>query len=347
MRANLAAGPSPTDEPNFALPPSTPTVKQFRGGASNLTYLLTFADGNKLVLRRPPAGYKAASAHDMGREVAIQLALKPSFGLTPRIYGYCSDELVIGSEFYVMEYLDGVVPRASGGAAGTDISPAQARTLAETFVNEWARLHALSPEAVGLDKLHKGPGYVQRQVTGWSSRYQAAHTDDVPTGDRVIAWLQANAPGDSGVSVIHNDWRFDNMVFDFGRGPRADANPRLVGVLDWELATVGDPLMDIGSSLAYWVEPTDDDAFKSFRRQPTNIEGMPTRDELVAMYAAASGRPIDDWVFYQVFGLFRLAGIVQQIWFRYRRGETTNPAFKQFGLATNMLINRAESLIAT
>ena len=342
MRANVGAGPSPTDEPNFALPPSTPTVRQFRGGASNLTYLLTFADGNKLVLRRPPAGYKAASAHDMGREVAIQLALKPSFGLTPRIYGYCSDELVIGSEFYVMEYLDGVVPRASGGAAGAarvDISPAEARTLAETFVNEWARLHALSPEAVGLDKLHKGPGYVQRQVTGWSSRYQAAHTDDVPTGDRVIAWLQANAPGDSGVSVIHNDWRFDNMVFDFGRGPR------LVGVLDWELATVGDPLMDIGSSLAYWVEPTDDDAFKSFRRQPTDIEGMPTRDELVAMYAAASGRPIDDWVFYQVFGLFRLAGIVQQIWFRYRRGETTNPAFKQFGLATNMLINRAESLI--
>lgn len=318
-------------------------VQQFSGGASNLTYLLTFEtiEGTdyQLVLRRPPHGQKAASAHDMGREVLIQTALRPSFGLVPEIRGYCEDPGVIGCEFYLMQFLRGVTPRGSARDLGDEVD---ATKIAQVFIDQWARLHGLRPDEVGLSGLNKGVGYVARQVDGWSKRYQAAHTDDVPSADRLIDWLSRNKPDDSGVSVIHNDWRLDNMVFDFAD----DESPSLIGVLDWELATVGDPLMDLGASLAYWVQYDDEPGFKSFKRQPSDLPGMPSRHELVRMYEAASGRSVDNWLFYEVFGLFRLAVIVQQIWQRYRSGSTTNPAFSQFGVATNLLIDRAEKLIA-
>ena len=313
-----------------------PSVEQFTGGASNLTYLLTYGQ-DKLVLRRPPRGHKAVSAHDMGREVAIQQALRGHFDFTPQIHAFCQDDAVIGDDFYVMEFVAGDVLRARL-PEGLSIGPKQARELAETFVTKWAGLHALTPNEVGLADISKGEGYVSRQVSGWAGRYRAALTDDVPAADALIDWLFANQPDDSGASVIHNDWRFDNLVLDLHGGTR------LVGVLDWELATVGDPLMDLGASLAYWVQADDEPGFRAFRRQPTDLVGMPTRTELVQMYSDASGRAVDNWVFYQVFGLFRLAGIVQQIWYRYRRGETTNPAFASFGLASNMLIMRAEQL---
>lgn len=315
-----------------------PVVQQFSGGASNLTYLLNYGQ-ERLVLRRPPAGHKAISAHNMGREVLIQQALRGSFGYVPEVYAYCRDETVIGSEFYVMEFLDGEVLRAKL-PDGLSIEPSRARELAEVFVTNWAKLHGLSPDEVGLGGLNKGVGYVNRQVLGWASRYQAALTDDVPVADDLISWLVANQPADSGVSVVHNDWRFDNLVLNLNK------KPQLVGVLDWELATVGDPLVDLGFSLAYWVQAGDDPGFRAFRRQPTDLAGMPTRGELISIYEQVTGRTIDDWVFYQAFGLFRLAGIVQQIWFRYCHGETTNPAFSKFGLATNMLVSRARQLVA-
>lgn len=315
-----------------------PLVRQFAGGASNLTYLLTYEGDDRasveLVLRQPPRGLRAASAHDMGREVSVQQLLRPHYPFVPEILGYCTDLSVIGSEFYVMERLHGLILRRDL-PAGLSLSPAVARTLADKVIDAQADLHCVDPAEVGLDGLGRGPGYVGRQVAGWSRRYRDARTDDVPDGESVMTWLDVHQPADAGARIIHGDWRFDNLVLAL------DDDPHIVGVLDWELATVGDPLMDLGSSMAYWITADDDPGYSLLRRQPTNLPGMPTRDEYVARYLERTGLVIDDWRFYEVFGLFRLAVIAQQIWFRYRRGETTNPAFASFGAGVRILIDRA------
>ena len=310
-----------------------PEVKQFRSGASNLTYLLKYPD-RELVLRRPPIGTKAVSAHDMKREFLIQSRLKPVYDLVPKVIALCEDHSIIGSDFYVMERINGDIFRRDVPESLTkeDIS-----IMATSLVAGLARLHAV--DATVLAELNKGPGYVTRQVEGWSKRYRNALTDDVPDGEDVMSWLAANKPEDVGSCIIHGDWRIDNMVFDLDQ-------KRLVGVLDWELATVGDPLMDLGSALAYWVDRDDDLEFASLRRQPSHLEGMPTRREFIAKYLELSGRKCDDFTFYEVFGLFRLTVIIQQIWARYRAGQTTNPAFKGFGVGVNILIKRAQGLIS-
>ena len=310
-----------------------PTVSQFRSGASNLTYLLKYPD-RELVLRRPPVGTKAVSAHDMKREFLIQSRLKPVYDLVPKVIALCEDHSILGSDFYVMERITGDIFRRDVPETLTkeDIS-----IMATSLVAGLAQLHAV--DATVLTELNKGPGYVTRQVEGWSKRYRNALTDDVPDGEDVMRWLDVNKPEDVGSCIIHGDWRIDNMVFDLGR-------KKLVGVLDWELATVGDPLMDLGSALAYWVDRDDDLEFASLRRQPSHLEGMPTRKEFIAKYLELSGRRCEDFTFYEVFGLFRLTVIIQQIWARYRAGQTTNPAFKGFGVGVNILINRAQGLIS-
>ena len=310
-----------------------PEVMQFRSGASNLTYLLKYP-GRELVLRRPPVGMKAASAHDMKREFLIQSRLQPVYPLVPSMGALCDDQSVIGSDFYVMDRVVGDIFRRDipESATAADVS-----VMADSLINGLVQLHAV--DASILSELNKGPGYVQRQVEGWSKRYRNALTDDVPNGEKVMAWLDANRPDDVDSCVIHGDWRIDNVVFDLEQA-------RIVGVLDWELATVGDPLMDLGSALAYWVDRDDEPAFASLRRQPSHLPGMPTREEFVARYVQLSGRACADFTFYEVFGLFRLAVIIQQIWARYRAGQTTNPAFAGFGDAVNTLINRAEGKIA-
>ena len=310
-----------------------PEVKQFRSGASNLTYLLKYPD-RELVLRRPPIGTKAVSAHDMKREFLIQSRLKPVYDLVPTVIALCEDHSIIGSDFYVMERIKGDIFRRDVPESLTkeDIS-----IMATSLVAGLARLHDV--DATVLAELNKGLGYVTRQVEGWSKRYRNALTDDVPDGEDVMRWLAANKPEDVGSCIIHGDWRIDNMVFDLDQ-------KRLVGVLDWELATVGDPLMDLGSALAYWVDRDDDLEFASLRRQPSHLEGMPTRREFIAKYLELSGRKCDDFTFYEVFGLFRLTVIIQQIWARYRAGQTTNPAFKGFGVGVNILIKRAQGLIS-
>ncbi len=318
--------------------PGQPAVHQYHGGASNLTYLLHYDSGTDLVLRRPPAGHKAASAHDMGREVAVQRQLRPYYPLVPRIHGYCSDTGVIGSEFYLMERLDGVILRRDL-PDGLTLTPARAQALASTVIDAQADLHSIDPEAAGLTHLGRGPGYVGRQVAGWSRRFRDALTDDVPDGEDVMAWLAARQPDDVAARLIHGDWRFDNLVLDLADGPR------IVGVLDWEMATIGDPLMDLGSSMAYWITADDDPAMHLLRRQPSHLPGMPSREEYVQRYLERTGFPMSDWTFYEVFGLFRLAVIAQQIWFRYRRGETTNPSFAQFGAGVCILVERARSLV--
>jgi aminoglycoside phosphotransferase (APT) family kinase protein len=310
-----------------------PEVLQFRSGASNLTYLLKYP-GRELVLRRPPVGMKAASAHDMKREFLIQSRLQPVYPLVPSMIALCDDHSVIGSDFYVMDRVVGDIFRRD---IPESVTAADVSVMADSLINGLVQLHAV--DASILSELNKGHGYVQRQVEGWSKRYRNALTDDVPNGEKVMAWLEANRPEDVDSCVIHGDWRIDNVVFDLEQA-------RIVGVLDWELATVGDPLMDLGSALAYWVDRDDEPAFASLRRQPSNLPGMPTREEFVARYLQLSGRQCADFTFYEVFGLFRLAVIIQQIWARYRAGQTTNPAFAGFGDAVNTLINRAEGKIA-
>lgn len=306
-----------------------PAVRQFAGGASNLTYLLRYPERD-LILRRPPRGAKAASAHDMRREHDVQAALAPVFPYVPRMVALCQDPAVLGSDFYVMERVAGTILRQEIPAE-LGLDAAATRRLCEAVVDRLVDLHAVDPAAAGLDRLGRGPGYVRRQVEGWSARYRAARTRRAPSFERVMAWLADRRPDDVGACVIHNDYRFDNVVL------APDDPQRIVGVLDWEMATVGDPLMDLGGALAYWVQADDDRIMRLLRRQPTHAPGMLTRAEVVERYAERTGRRVDDWVFYEVFGLFRLAVIAQQIYRRYALRQTRNPAFRHYWVAVRYL----------
>jgi aminoglycoside phosphotransferase (APT) family kinase protein len=314
-----------------------PEITQYSGGASNWTYRLRYPTRD-LVLRRPPAGTKARSAHDMVREHDIQRALRPWFPLVPGMIGLCRDPDVIGSEFYVMERIDGPILRGKL-PHGVDLPPARARQLCVRLVDTLAALHRVAPRAAGLEALGKGPGYARRQVEGWSARYLRARTWNVPAFARVRAWLHDHVPDDVGACVIHNDWRLDNMVLD-----PADLT-RIVGVLDWEMATIGDPLMDLGSALAYWVQADDGWLMRSARRQPTDLPGMLRRAEIVELYLDRTGLRPHSWTFYEVFGLFRLAVIAQQIYYRYHHRQTRNPAFKRFWLFVHYFDWRCRSII--
>lgn len=312
-------------------------VRQFSGGASNLTYLLK-TDGKDLILRRPPAGTKARGAHDMGREFRIQSALAPVFPYVAPMVAFCDDDAVIGSDFYVMERVPGHIPRKE---LGLELPPDQVRALCLNVLDLLVALHAVDPAAAGLDSLGKGEGYVARQVGGWSARFGKAKTWNVPSYKKVMRWLDEHQPADRGTCLIHNDFRFDNVVLD------ADDPTRPVALLDWEMATLGDPLMDLGGAMAYWVQADDVRWFQMFRRQPTHIPGMLTRREVVDHYLEKSGLELTDeeWAFYEVFGLFRLAVILQQIYYRYHHKQTSNPAFKNFWIASHVLHRRCLTII--
>lgn len=316
-------------------------VRQFPGGASNLTYLLRMADGPELILRRPPAGTKAKGAHDMGREFRIQSALKPVFGQVPAMVAHCTEEeSPIGTELYVMERLHGLIPRRD---FGFPMSPAQTDRLCDNAVDTLVALHAIDVEAVpGLAALNKGEGYVARQVGGWIKRLDNARTDDTGDWSDITGWLDAHQPADAGSAMIHNDYRLDNMVL------AADDPTRIIGVLDWELATVGDPLMDLGCTLSYWVQADDDDFFRMTRRQPTADPGMWTRQQVIDAYLERRGLSVsaEQWRFYEVFGLFRFAVIAQQIWYRYFHGQTTNEAYAAFGPAVAGFEARCRRILA-
>jgi aminoglycoside phosphotransferase (APT) family kinase protein len=323
----------------------TPEVRQFPGGASNLTYLLRWPqagsgeDPFELILRRPPVGAKARSAHDMGREFTIQSALAPVYPYVARMVGLCRDESVIGSEFYVMERLEGTILRQE---LPFDLSAEAASTLCEHAWEALVRLHQVEVDAVPeLAALARGEGYVARQVAGWTDRLTRAATADLGDWTPVTTWLDAHQPADAGRCLIHNDWRFDNMVLD--------ERLRVRGVLDWEMATVGDPLMDLGGALAYWIQPDDDEFFQAFRRQPTTAPGMWTREQVVRWYCDRTDRDLNaaQWRFYEVFGLFRLAVIAQQIWYRYFHGQTHNEAYAVFGPAVGYLEQRCRRLLGS
>ncbi|HEX6877541.1 MAG TPA: phosphotransferase family protein [Nocardioidaceae bacterium] len=314
-----------------------PCVRQFRGGASNLTYLLRYP-GRDLILRRPPAGQKARGAHDMHREFTIQSRLRPVYPHVPRMVAFCDDESVVRSEFYVMERVEGTI-LGRDLPPGLDPSPEQVRRLCLGVLDRLVELHSVDAEKAGLGDLGKGQGYVGRQVLGWSERFRRARTDDVGDFETVMSWLEEHEPEDVGSCVVHNDYRFDNVVLD--------ESLRVAAVLDWEMATLGDPLMDLGGALAYWVQADDDEVFAQFRRQPTHLPGMLTRDEVVAYYADRMGLAVtpEQWRFYEVFGLFRLAVIAQQIYYRYHHGQTTNEAFAIFLPAVRYLEQRCREKI--
>jgi aminoglycoside phosphotransferase (APT) family kinase protein len=317
-----------------------PEIRQFHGGASNLTYLITYGE-RAMVLRRPPPGVTGAGAHDMLREAGVMAALRDSYPYVPAILARCDDPAVIGTPFYVMERLVGVILRRDL-PAGLGLDAAGVRALCTTFLDRLIELHAVDTTRPEVAAIGKGEGYVARQVSGWTGRWDRAATDGVdPYGD-VIAWLRAHQPArESRLCVIHNDYRFDNVVLD-------PADPlHIVGVLDWEMATIGDPLMDLGGSLAYWVEADDNADFRALRRQPTHAEGMLTRQEAIAYYGARTGIDVGDFAFYEVFGLFRLMVIAQQIYRRYVLGQTTNEQFAGFGEIVRVLGARCRRLIGT
>jgi aminoglycoside phosphotransferase (APT) family kinase protein len=274
-----------------------------------------------LILRRPPFGRKAKGAHDMGREYRLLQALRPVFPYCPETFAYTEDESIIGSPFYVMERVRGLI-------IGKELPPTlvmtaeEARSLCEAMVDVHCALHAVDYRAVGLEGFGRPEGYAKRQVNGWIERYHQARTPDAPACEEVMQWLAERAPAETGrAAVIHNDFKLDNVVLD-------DTDPaRIIAVLDWEMATLGDPLMDIGNILAYRVEPGDPEEMDIIRFMPREIESAVSRAALAARYAERSGLPFDDILYYYCFGLFRLAAIDQQIYYRYYHGQTQDERF--------------------
>jgi len=315
------------------------TLAQYPSGASNLTYLVT-CGRRRLILRRPPFGTKAATAHDMGREVKVLSALCDHLPYVPRPLAYCEDVAVMGCPFYVMERIEGIILRQDL-PPGLFKSPAELHALFERFVEVLNELHTLDYRKVGLGDLGKPEGYVQRQVLGWSKRYRAARTPDMPDFETVMAWLEAKMPPESEkAGIIHNDFKLDNIVLD-------PADPlKIIGVLDWEMCTLGDPLMDLGSTLGYWVDKDDPPERHVMRSMPTHLEGALTRREFVETYGRLSGLRMDGFDFYYCFGLFRLAVIIQQIYYRYYHGQTTNERFKRFAQAVPVLERAAAAVVA-
>ncbi len=291
--------------------------KQFPGGYSNLTYLL-ITDQREYILRRPPFGAAIKSAHDMGREFKVLSLLRQHYSKVPNPILFCEDANVIGAPFYIMERLKGIILRPSL-IKEMNFSPDAMRGLSESLVDNLVALHAIDIHTTGLDQLGKPDGYISRQVDGWTKRYLAAQTEVIPAMDELATWLVKHQPADGPPTLIHNDYKYDNIVFS------PDHLPEIVGVLDWEMCTVGDPWMDLGAALAYWAEAGDGDLSKVF-----NVSWLPgnlTRREVVDRYVEKNGRHVSSPVFYYVFGLFKNAVIAQQIYARWKQGHSKDPRF--------------------
>jgi aminoglycoside phosphotransferase (APT) family kinase protein len=295
-------------------------VSQFPSGFSNLTYLISVGD-REMVLRRPPFGKKAKTAHDMGREYRMLKALRPSFRYCPEVLHFCEDHDIIGCDFYVMERIHGIILRKKF-PPGLELTTGQNRKLCERLVEVHAELHNLDYKAAGLENFGNPAGYVKRQVEGWIKRYRDSKTPDAPDFEKLMQGLMDKMPPDTDrPAIIHNDYKFDNVVLD-------ESDPlKIIGVLDWEMATIGDPLMDLGSSLAYWVNNDDPDDLKGASQLATFMPGMMKRREIVDYYAELTGRDVSEFLYYYCFGLFRLAVIAQQIYYRFYHGQTKDQRF--------------------
>src|SRR5215213_2770783 len=312
------------------------TVEQFPGGHSNLTYLLRFG-GREFVMRRPPFGPVAPKAHDMAREFRILEALHPVFPLAPRPYLLCEETEVVGSVFYVMERRRGLVVRTEEPPE-LDDKPAERRRASAALVDALAELHAVDVRAHGLDSLGRPAGFVERQVRGWAERWHRSQTDELAEMDALAAWLSERLPPDTGrPTLVHGDYKLDNVMLDAG-----DVG-RVVGVFDWEMSAVGDPLVDLGILLGYWVHTATGDR-RDTVSAVTNREGWFTREGLLERYAARTGQDLSGVGFYEVFAVFKLAVVLQQIFFRYRRGQTDDPRFAPLGERVSWLARIATKL---
>ncbi|WP_018620538.1 phosphotransferase family protein [Spirosoma luteum] len=309
-------------------------VRQFPGGFSNLTYWLKTAN-REYVLRRPPAGANIKGGHDMGREFRVLSLLKGHYNKIPELVIYCGAPDVLGAPFYIMSRVNGIILRASMASA-LNIAPERMRQLSEALVDNLVAIHALDIESTGLVQLGKPGGYVQRQVEGWSKRYRDAETDDIPAMNRVGEWLHQNYPAEQAPGFLHNDYKYDNVLL--ASDPETgEPTCEITGVLDWEMATVGDPLMDLGATLAYWSEATDSPAYRNFNL--TWLPGNLTRQEVVDRYAERSGRDLSGILFYYVFGLYKNAVIAQQIYARWKQGHSQDA---RFGNMLPMIVELAQ-----
>lgn len=310
-------------------------IEQFPAGSSNLTYLLRYG-GEEYVLRRPPFGNTVKTAHDMRREFEVLSKLSNVYAPAPNPVLFCADESVIGSEFYLMERRRGVVIRGRLSAkqlqneiAGTlverfDTDPSFQLEVCRSFVANLAELHSLDPKGADLEGLGRPGGYNLRQVEGWTKRYFAAKTHEWPELEECSVWLNDNVPAESGASIIHNDYKFDNVMLD------PNGLTKVAAVLDWEMVTIGDPLMDLGTTLGYWMSRDAGEEMLSMPFNPRALMENVSRVDLAAMYVGASGRRLPDLLFYYVFGTFKIAVIAQQIYARFVKGLTKDKRFAKF-----------------
>jgi aminoglycoside phosphotransferase (APT) family kinase protein len=312
-------------------------VEQFTGGHSNLTYLLRFG-GREFVLRRPPFGPVAPKAHDMAREFRMLEALHPVFPLAPRPYLLCEDAGVVGSVFYLMERRRGLVVRAEE-PPGLDENPRERRRASAAVVDALAELHAVDVRAHGLDSLGQPAGFVGRQVRGWAERWHRSQTDESAEMDALVPWLSGRLPPDpERPTLVHGDYKLDNVMLDAG-----DVG-RVVGVFDWEMSAVGDPLVDLGILLGYWVHTAAAVGRRDTVSAVTDREGWFTRGEILERYNSRTGRDLSGVGFYEVFAVFKLAVVLQQIFYRYRRGQTDDPRFAALGERVGRLARVAAGL---
>jgi aminoglycoside phosphotransferase (APT) family kinase protein len=303
-------------------------ILQFPGGHANLTYLLRYGD-REYVLRRPPLGPVAPKSHDMVREYRALAALGPHYALAPRVFVLCEDPGVIGAPFFVMERRHGIVVRRTMPAEIAD-DPAVRRRVGEAAIDALADLHAV-PVTGPVAALGKPDGFVERQIRGWADRWQRAKTEELATMDALATWLVARIPPPLAPTVVHNDFKLDNMLLD-------PADPgRVVAVLDWDMTTLGDPRTDVGTLLGYWPEASDPAERLAIAMQPTYLEGFPTRAEVVARYTARSRRALPAIRFFETFALFKLAVVLQQIYVRFVRGQTKDERFAAMGESVRRL----------
>ena len=302
-------------------------VLQFSNGFSNLTYQLNIED-KEYVIRKPPKG--AVYGHDMGREYKVLKGLNNGFNKAPIVYSYSDDNNIIGTPFYIMEKVNGriITPRE---LKERTIPSKDYSTISKTWLNTMVELHNLDYNKLGLSELGKPEGYVERQVRNWGKQYLKAATDDIKEAKLIMNWLNDNQPNQYKHSLIHNDYKYDNVVFS------SDYWSKINSILDWEMCTIGDPLMDLGTSIAYWAMASDPKGLKTAFDYQTSLEGNPSRLEVVEMYEKQTGEAVNNLVFYYVYGLFKIAVIVQQIYFRYNKGLTTNEKFKNLNKIAEIL----------
>ena len=309
-------------------------VEQFPGGHSNLTYDLVIA-GREYVLRRAPLGPVAPKAHDMVREAKVLTAVHPHFPPAPEVYHICEDPTIIGAPFFLMERRRGIVLRTTIPAE-VAAHENYASRISNAFISCMVQMHAIDIDRHGLRSLGKPEGFLQRQVTGWSDRWQRARTEDNPAADRLIEFFNRTVPESSSPTLVHNDFKLDNVMLD------ATTPDRVEAVLDWEMTTVGDPLSDLGLTLCYWASAL---VPGSTLQAVTVGPGWFTRDEFVHKYATMTGRDISTLPWHEAWGVFKLCVILQQIYYRFWRGQTTDERFAQFDQRVKNLIDRATEMV--